>query len=67
MSASLTRRRVIPEDLRFLVFPGTGGIPGSVLVDGFLRATWRLTRGDSDATVAITPLANGSRGRTPTM
>ncbi|MDQ2934281.1 MAG: winged helix DNA-binding domain-containing protein [Chloroflexota bacterium] len=50
------RSRVIPEDLRFLVFPGSGGIPGSVMVDGFLRATWRLTRDGRSATLAITPL-----------
>jgi winged helix DNA-binding protein len=50
------RSRVIPDDLRFLVFPGSGGIPGSVMVDGFLRATWRLTRDGSNASLAITPL-----------
>jgi hypothetical protein len=51
------RSRAIPEGLRFLVFPGTGGIPGSITVDGFLRAAWRLTREGGRATLAIIPLA----------
>ena len=50
------RTRVIPEELRFLAFPGSGGIPGSVMVDGFLRATWRLTRDDGRARLMVTPL-----------
>jgi hypothetical protein len=50
------RTRVIREHLRFLAFPGSGGIPGSVMVDGFLRATWRLRRDGGHAVLAITPL-----------
>jgi hypothetical protein len=50
------RTRVIPDELRFLTFPGSGGIPGSVLVDGFLRATWRLKRDGGRATLTVTPL-----------
>jgi hypothetical protein len=51
------RTRVIPEETRFLSFPGSGGFPGSVLIDGFLGATWRLTRRDGGATLVITPFA----------
>ena len=50
------RTRVIPEELRFLAFPGSGGIPGSVMVDGFLRATWRLAGDGDHATLTVTPL-----------
>jgi winged helix DNA-binding protein len=50
------RTRVIPQELRFLAFPGSGGFPGSVMVDGFLRATWRLTRDGDFPTLTVTPL-----------
>jgi len=56
------RSRAIPEETRFLAFPGSGGIPGSVLVDGFLGATWRLNRVEAKATLSITPLRRLSRG-----
>jgi hypothetical protein len=49
------RTRVIPEETRFLSFPGSGGFPGSVLIDGFLGATWRLTREDGRATLVVMP------------
>jgi hypothetical protein len=39
------RARVIPGRRSVPLPPGAGGTCGTVLVDGFWRATWRITRG----------------------
>jgi hypothetical protein len=50
------RSRVVSEALRRLLSSPNGVLPGAVLVDGFVRATWRLERAGARATVAVEPL-----------
>lgn len=35
--------------------PGDGGTRGTLLVDGFFRATWRTVRGDGAVTIVVEP------------
>jgi Winged helix DNA-binding domain len=49
------RSRVISDDRPVPLFAGDGGVLGTVLVDGFLRGTWRLTRRRGTATLTIEP------------
>ena len=37
--------------------PGNGGTRGTLLVDGFWRATWSLERAGATATLRIAPFA----------
>jgi hypothetical protein len=37
------------------LFPGNGGVRGTVLVDGFYRATWRIVRRGDRATLHVVP------------
>ncbi|WEH30312.1 winged helix DNA-binding domain-containing protein [Streptomyces sp. AM 3-1-1] len=46
------RGRIVPEAARPYLFSKNGVIPGTVLVDGVVRAVWRAERGR----VAVTPL-----------
>ena len=39
-----------------MAFAGEGWLRGSILVDGFVRGTWRLDRKRGDASLAIRPL-----------
>ena len=49
------RRRIIADDHRKRIATSNGMIPGAVLVDGFLRGTWRITRLRGVATLVIQP------------
>jgi hypothetical protein len=49
------RRRVIDGDHPTPLFPGNGGVLGSVLVDGFFRGTWKITRKRAAVTLLIHP------------
>lgn len=40
---------------------GKGGFIGNVLIDGFFRATYTITRQRSQATLLVTPFARLSR------
>lgn len=50
------RRRVLPDAARVRVATANGLRP-CVLVDGFVRATWRVTRARGAAQLAVTPIA----------
>lgn len=47
------RRRIVGEGAHKWLTGGPGGSIGSVLVDGFVRATWALRRSGSQATLEI--------------
>jgi len=49
------RSRVIGDDRHPPLFPGTGGVLGTVLVDGFFRGTWKITRQRDTATLTVEP------------
>jgi hypothetical protein len=49
------RRRIIADPHRKRIATSNGMIPGAVLVDGFLRGTWRITRTRAAATLVVTP------------
>jgi hypothetical protein len=49
------RGRVIGNNRRAPLFAGNGGVLGTVLVDGFYRGTWRITRHLDTATLTIQP------------
>jgi hypothetical protein len=49
------RSRVIEDDRRPPLPPGAGGVIGTVLVDGFWRATWAIAREDGRAVLAVEP------------
>lgn len=50
--AHANRTRIMAPDRRVPLFSGNGGVSGTVLVDGFFRATWKLVGG----AVAVAPL-----------
>jgi len=47
------RSRVISLEATRRLYTANGVIPGSVLIDGFVAGTWRLTRSRPGATVTI--------------
>ena len=49
------RRRIIPSDHRRRIATSNGMVPGAVLVDGFLRGTWRVVRQRRQATLVVQP------------
>ncbi|OLB76762.1 MAG: hypothetical protein AUI14_17705 [Actinobacteria bacterium 13_2_20CM_2_71_6] len=49
------RTRVNPDGRPVPLYPGNGGIFGTVLVDGLFRATWAITRDGDRATLTVTP------------
>jgi hypothetical protein len=56
------RSRIIIEgDRRRLTAGGYQGNFGTVLIDGFVRATWKITRQRQTATLVITPLKRPSK------
>jgi hypothetical protein len=56
------RRRIIPEDFPWRAMLAEGRFVSNVLVDGSLRATWRIERdGNRRATLTIRPLLKLSR------
>ena len=49
------RSRIITDGRRPPLFPGSGGVLGTVLIDGFLRGTWKITSHRGSATLLIEP------------
>lgn len=50
------RARIMTEEHRREIFTVNGIIPGTVLVDGFVRGTWKITRHRGAATLVVRPL-----------
>lgn len=48
------RTRILPEAQRKKVFVSAGRVLGSVLVDGFVAAIWKVLRGKTAATLRVT-------------
>ena len=48
---------MIEGDRKPALPPGYGGVLGSVLVDGFMRARWRIERARRAAILVVTPYA----------
>ena len=59
--AHADRTRVLSEEARAAVFSVNGIILGTVLVDGFVRATWRIVRAARSATLVVAPLSRLSK------
>ena len=57
------RARVIPVRRRVPLPPGLGGTGGTVLIDGFWQATWKITRKAGTATLRIEPFTRLPRGQ----
>jgi hypothetical protein len=55
------RTRVMSADRNTPLFPGNGGAFGTVLVDGFYRGNWKITRQRASATLTIAPFTALSR------
>jgi hypothetical protein len=54
------RTRVISEAARKIIASRNGQVPGTVLLDGRVRGTWKLEqRGKRAATLTVTPLQRG--------
>ncbi|HET6232414.1 MAG TPA: winged helix DNA-binding domain-containing protein [Longimicrobiaceae bacterium] len=51
------RARIVADEHRASVFTINGQILGTILVDGFVTGTWKITRHRSAATLVITPFA----------
>ena len=51
------RSRIVADAHRPRLFGTNGVIPGTVLVDGFVRATWRIARERGAATLVVAPFA----------
>jgi Winged helix DNA-binding domain len=49
------RSRVIADEHRRRIAASNGMVPGMVLLDGFVRGTWRLTRRRRSATLTLQP------------
>ena len=49
------RSRIVPDAHRARLFSTNGMIPGTVLVDGVVRATWRIARERGRATLVVEP------------
>jgi hypothetical protein len=49
------RRRVIPHSRQPPLWPGNGATQGTLLIDGFWNALWKITRDDGTAVLTITP------------
>jgi hypothetical protein len=49
------RSRVMAAGRQVPLLPGNGGTPGTVLLDGFFHALWKIVRHDGTATLRITP------------
>ncbi len=51
------RSRVLSDDHRRRIASSNGMVPGTVLVDGFVRGTWKIERERGAATLQVTPFA----------
>ena len=49
------RTRIIPDEYRKAIASRNGMVPGMVLVDGFVRGTWKVQRTKKAAALEITP------------
>ncbi len=58
------RARIMPAGQTVPLRPGNGAAMGTVLVDGFYRADWRIVRADGAATLNVEPLERLSRAET---
>jgi hypothetical protein len=56
------RSRIISDDDRRLMASANGVVPGTVLVDGFVGAFWKMTSDRRRATITVTTLRRLSRG-----
>jgi hypothetical protein len=52
------RTRVITAKRPVVLFPGNGAAMGNLLVDGFYRATWKITRSNGTATLTVDPFTS---------
>ncbi|NVJ03126.1 winged helix DNA-binding domain-containing protein [Myxococcus sp. AM009] len=59
--AHADRTRIISDAARKRVFTTNGIVRPTILVDGFVRGTWRIERARGTATLCITPFARLSR------
>ncbi|WNZ61041.1 winged helix DNA-binding domain-containing protein [Myxococcus sp. MxC21-1] len=59
--AHADRTRIISDAARKRVFTLNGIVRATILVDGFVRGTWRIERARGTATLCITPFARLSR------
>ena len=55
------RSRMLAPEHRLHVFTNNGLIPGTVLVDGFAKASWRLERPDGQAILRVEPFVKLSK------
>ena len=55
------RARIIPDDRRAPLFASGGAMLGTVLIDGFLRARWKIPRDRGGATLLIEPFERLSK------
>lgn len=61
--AHADRTRIIADGDRPFVFTRNGQVGGTVLVDGFVRATWRSVPGEGSEVLTVRPLARLTRGQ----
>lgn len=59
--AHADRSRIFDERDKGAIFTRNGIVRATVLIDGFVRGTWRMERGKGAATIAIAPFARLSK------
>jgi hypothetical protein len=55
------RSRIVGDDIRRRLFTANGLIPGSVLVNGFVAAMWKMDRTGASARLTVTPFSTLSK------
>lgn len=55
------RSRIISDEYRKRIFTKNGLIPGTMLIDGFMRGVWRIEKTTSMATLVIEPFGKLSK------
>ena len=55
------RTRINPDGHPIPLLPGNGAAGGTVLIDGFFSATWRIARRQTAASIEIEPLTRTTR------